>query len=93
MDSATVKLCSGDGFSFIVAKHVAEQSPTIKNMLDTTRGAGDAAAFAEALTSEIRLPEIKGKVLEKVCQYLVYKHRYADADSADASVPEFKFDV
>ncbi|KAJ1662838.1 elongin C [Coemansia sp. RSA 1646] len=88
----TVKLTSGDGFTFIIAKQVAENSPTIKNMLDLSRGA-DTAAFTEALTNEISFPEIKGKVLERVCQYLVYKHRYAGADASDACVPEFRFDL
>ncbi|KAJ2549811.1 elongin C [Coemansia sp. RSA 1933] len=93
----TVKLKSGDGFTFIVAKQVAEQSPTIRNMLDVSRGDSNddttAAVFTEALTGEISFPEIKGKVLEKVCQYLVYKSRYSSSDASDASVPEFKFEL
>ncbi|KAJ2769288.1 elongin C [Coemansia nantahalensis] len=88
-----VKLTSGDGFSFIVPKLVAEQSPTLKNILDTSRGgvSGDGA-FTEALTNQVHLPEIRGKALEKVCQYLFYKYRYADEDES-GSVPEFAFDV
>ncbi|KAJ2002071.1 elongin C [Coemansia thaxteri] len=86
--ATTVKLASGDGFAFIVDKAVAEQSPTIKNMLDVTRG----GAFTEALTNQISFPEIKGKVLEKVCQYLIYKYRYA-AEGSTERVPEFKFDL
>ncbi|KAJ2692442.1 hypothetical protein H4218_006348, partial [Coemansia sp. IMI 209128] len=55
--STTVKLVSGDGFTFVIDKHVAEHSPTIKNMLDVSHG----GAFTEALTNEIKFPEIKGK--------------------------------
>ncbi|KAJ2715603.1 elongin C [Coemansia spiralis] len=91
--STIVKLVSGDGFSFIVPKLVAEQSPTLRNILDTSRGgfSGDAA-FTEALTNQVHLPEIRGKALERVCQYLFYKYRYADEDSSEL-VPEFDFEV
>ncbi|KAJ1642466.1 elongin C [Coemansia erecta] len=92
-----VKLLSGDGFSFILDKKVAEQSATIRNMLDMTRSVsrGDtqaASMFTEALTNEIKFPEIKGKILEKLCQYLIYKHRYSDEESSER-VPEFDFDL
>ncbi|KAJ1889282.1 hypothetical protein LPJ66_008117, partial [Kickxella alabastrina] len=63
-----VRLLSGDNFSFIIDKRVAEQSATIRNMLDMTRGnehSSSAAMFTEALTNEIKFPDIKGKVLEK----------------------------
>ncbi|KAI8318666.1 POZ domain-containing protein [Martensiomyces pterosporus] len=83
----TVRLLSGDGFAFIIDKCVAEQSSTIKNMLDMSTG-----GFTEALTNEIKFPEIKGQILEKVCQYLFYKYRYADEGSSER-VPEFKFDL
>ncbi|KAJ2890897.1 elongin C [Coemansia aciculifera] len=83
-----VKLISGDGFEFVLDKQVAEHSPTIKNMLDTSHG----AAFTEALTNQVKFPEIKGKVLEKVCQYLYYKHRYA-AEGATDRVPAFPIDL
>ncbi|KAJ1948967.1 elongin C [Linderina pennispora] len=86
-ESPTVKLTSGDGFSFIIDKAVAKQSATIMNMLDMSTG-----GFTEALTNEIRFPEIKGQVLEKVCQYLFYKYRYAD-EGATERVPDFEFDL
>ncbi|KAJ2374350.1 elongin C [Coemansia sp. RSA 2607] len=91
-ESSAVRLVSGDGFSFIVPRSVAEQSATIRNMLDTTRSAslGSTAVFTEALTGEVTFPDIKGKILEKVCQYLLYKKRFAnDADS----IPDFQFDL
>ncbi|KAJ1720453.1 elongin C [Coemansia erecta] len=92
-DSTAVRLVSGDGFSFIVDRSVAEQSATIRNMLDMTRstslGSG-AAMFTEALTSEVTFPEIKGKILEKVCQYLLYKKRFANEGE---NIPEFGFDL
>ncbi|KAJ1833222.1 hypothetical protein LPJ63_002936 [Coemansia sp. RSA 2711] len=93
MASPFVRLVSGDGFSFVVATEVAEQSPTLKSMLDTTRGGVDSdMAFAEALTRQIRLPEIRGRALEKVCEYLFFKYRFADEGASDR-VPEFDFDV
>ncbi|KAJ2655495.1 hypothetical protein IWW48_005497 [Coemansia sp. RSA 1200] len=91
-EPGTVKLTSGDGFSFIVPKSVADHSPTIRNMLQMSRGSNDVVGFTEALTNEIRFPEIKGGVLEKVCQYLIYKHRYVNSPAAE-NVPEFKFDL
>ncbi|KAJ1806462.1 hypothetical protein LPJ75_005049, partial [Coemansia sp. RSA 2598] len=53
-----VRLLSGDGFSIILDKKVAEQSATIRNMLDMTRSVNHdpqaSAMFTEALTNEIR---------------------------------------
>ncbi|PIA13627.1 transcription elongation factor B polypeptide 1 [Coemansia reversa NRRL 1564] len=93
-DSDTlVKLTSGDGFDFIISKNIAEQSPTLKNMLEISRGGiSNDMAFTEALTNQIRLPEIRGKTLEKVCQYLFYKYRFADEGASDR-VPDFGFDI
>ncbi|KAJ2355016.1 elongin C, partial [Coemansia sp. RSA 2618] len=91
--STAVKLISGDGFSFIIDKVVDEQSPTLKNMLDTSRGgiSGDVM-FTEALSNQIQLPEIRGSTLEKVCQYLFYKYQFVDEGASDR-VPEFDFDI
>ncbi|KAJ2807418.1 elongin C [Coemansia guatemalensis] len=88
-----VKLISGDGFGFIISKQVAEQSPTLRNMLEISRGGvSNDVAFTEALTNQIRLPEIRGKTLEKVCQYLFYKYRFADEGASDR-VPDFAFEI
>ncbi|KAJ2850511.1 hypothetical protein IWW36_001828 [Coemansia brasiliensis] len=89
--SSLVRLLSGDGFSFVISKKAADMSPTLKNMLEMTRGGTDVA-FSEALSSQIQLPEIRGKVLERVCQYLIYKYRYSDEGASDR-VPDFEFDV
>ncbi|KAJ2160592.1 elongin C [Coemansia sp. RSA 552] len=90
-EASYVKLISGDEFKFVLSKEVAGQSPTLRNMLDMSRG-GTKVGFAEALSNEIRLPEIRGKTLEKICQYLIYKHRFASEGASDR-VPEFDFDV
>ncbi|KAJ2720969.1 elongin C [Coemansia sp. Benny D115] len=91
----SVRLVSGDGFAFIVSRDVAEQSATIRNMLDMSRSTSQhAAAFTEALTNEIKFPEIRGQVLEKVIQYLTYKRRYsAENEGAAEHIPEFGFDI
>lgn len=87
-----VKLVSGDGFSIILDRAVAIQSSTIKSILDTTRNndSSEGMVFAEALKNEISFPEIKGKVLDKVCQYLTYKHRYS---LLSTELPAFPFDL
>ncbi|KAJ1963721.1 elongin C [Dipsacomyces acuminosporus] len=87
VENITESKMRGDGYSFILDKVIAEQSSTIKNMLDMSTG-----GFTEALTNEITFPEIKGQILEKVCQYLFYKYRYADEGSSER-VPDFDFDV
>ncbi|KAJ2250915.1 hypothetical protein IWW49_001894 [Coemansia sp. RSA 1797] len=64
--TTAVKLISGNGFCFIIDKEVAEQSPTLKYTIDTSRGGIDSdVAFAEALTNQIQLPEIRGRALDK----------------------------
>ncbi len=67
----TVRLISKDGFQFVIDSKAACVSKTIKNML-SSRG-----SFEET-DGTIRLAEISGTVLEKVCQYFYFKLRHAN---------------
>lgn len=52
---------------------------------------GDAftGGFAEAETLTARLNQIRGVVLEKVVEYLVWKQKYNDS-TADVDIPHFQ---
>eukprot|EP00160_Parvularia_atlantis_P014542 Unigene3684_Nuclearia_a/m.11235 Unigene3684_Nuclearia_a/g.11235 ORF Unigene3684_Nuclearia_a/g.11235 Unigene3684_Nuclearia_a/m.11235 type:complete len:107 (-) Unigene3684_Nuclearia_a:1353-1673(-) len=78
-----VKLISYDNFVFIVDKKVAMQSGTIRTMLS---GSGQ---FTESLNNEITFRNISSPILEKVCQYLYYHHRYSAPTSTERDIPEF----
>lgn len=60
-DEDTVKLQSQDGQSFEVAVSVARMSETVKNLLDDI-----------GTTDAIPLPNVSGKILEKVITYCKY---------------------
>lgn len=77
--SDTVRLVSQDGFAFVLDRDCALGSMTIKNMLSAQLG------FSESVTSEIRFGEIRGRVLDKVCQYLCYKHKFQGRPASDAA--------
>lgn len=77
----TIKLISQDGFEFIIEKDAALGSNTIKSMISAKLG------FSESLTNEIHFSEIRGIILDKVCQYLCYKYKYETTNSID--LPEF----
>jgi elongin-C len=71
MDSKSmIKLVSAEGHEFYVHKKCAMVSGTIKVML--------AGQFAES-RGEIKFPEISGRILEKLIQYLYYKVRYTNS--------------
>eukprot|EP00658_Telonema_sp_P-2_P036287 TRINITY_DN26283_c0_g1_i2.p1 TRINITY_DN26283_c0_g1~~TRINITY_DN26283_c0_g1_i2.p1 ORF type:complete len:137 (+),score=60.75 TRINITY_DN26283_c0_g1_i2:131-541(+) len=80
---AMVKLVSGDGMEFLVEREAAMVSGTIKNMLSSP------GMFVEA-SGEIKFPEIKAEVLEKVCQYMFYKLKYTN--STQPQIPEFEIE-
>lgn len=42
--------------------------------------------FTESIQNEIFFREIRGVILEKVCQYLVYKNKYQNSTT---EIPEF----
>ncbi|KAI8053820.1 BTB/POZ protein [Syncephalis plumigaleata] len=74
IESDTVKLISSDGKVFTVKREAAMCSGTIKNML----------------SGEGNFPEIKSDILQQVCEYLEYKHKYS---SHTENIPEFHIDV
>lgn len=63
-----VRLESGDGFSFTVDAEYARISTVIDVML--------SSSFRESHTRIIRLPHVRGRVLELVCQYFYYVARF-----------------
>lgn len=70
-----VTLVSSDEQSFKVEKKVAEMSVTIKDMIeDTAHMMND---------QEIPLPNVTGKILEKVIQYCKYHHENPTTVSED----------
>lgn len=75
-----VKLISSDGYEFIIKREYVLTSGTIKAMLS---GPGQ---FSENETNEINFREIPSHVLQKVCQYFVYKVRYTNSST---EIPEF----
>ncbi|RKP08389.1 BTB/POZ protein [Thamnocephalis sphaerospora] len=79
-----VRLISSDGKVFSVRREVAFGSGTIRNMLS---GEG---YFSEALSNEVNFPEIRGEILQKVCDYLEYKHEHKQHTR---DIPEFPVDV
>ncbi|XP_055630339.1 elongin-C-like [Toxorhynchites rutilus septentrionalis] len=79
-DSEFIKLVSAEGDEFIVKREHAFLSDIIQAMLS---GPGQ---FAESETNTIHFREISSPILEKVCQYLEYKHRYMNSSN---SAPEF----
>ncbi|KAJ1930231.1 elongin C [Tieghemiomyces parasiticus] len=75
-----VKLISNDGFVCYLPKPVACGSGTIRSLLSSSED------FMEARTNELTFQVIRGPILEKVCQYLFYKHKY---DQTWTDIPEF----
>ena len=69
-----VKLVSSDDQEFEVEKKVAEMSVTIKNMLED---------MAEMADQPIPLPNVTGKILEKVITYCKYHDEHPTAVSED----------
>ncbi|RHZ68239.1 hypothetical protein Glove_296g36 [Diversispora epigaea] len=67
-----VKLISSDGFEFIILRNAAIISGTIRNMLSSGQ-------FIESKLNQIHFRDINAVLLEKVCQYLYYKHRYTNS--------------
>ncbi|EPX71353.1 elongin C [Schizosaccharomyces octosporus yFS286] len=78
MSEEYVKLISSDGFEFVLRKDIACISGTIKAILNE-------GVFAEAQNNECTFPDIRGSLLEKVCEYLHYNYRYKNQQD----VPKF----
>ena len=83
-DPEWVTLVSEDDFRFILDYRCAISSGTIKTMLSTSEGGG----FAEAQSNTVSL-QIRGEVLEKVIEYLMWKTKYSDASST-VDIPDFQ---
>ena len=83
-DPEWVTLVSEDDFRFILDYRCAISSGTIKTMLSTGEGGG----FAEAQSNTVSL-QIRGEVLEKVIEYLMWKTKYSDASST-VDIPDFQ---
>ena len=79
-DAQYVKLISSDGHEFVVKRHYALTSGTIKAMLS---GPGQ---FSENETNEVHFREIPSHILAKVCMYFFYKVRYTNSST---EIPEF----
>ncbi|KAJ1659529.1 elongin C [Dispira simplex] len=79
-DLTYIKLISNDDYVFHVHKYVAKGSGAIRNLL------GGSGQFVESKTNEFTFRDIRGPILEKVCQYLYYKYKY---DGLWTEIPEF----
>ncbi|PWN31759.1 POZ domain-containing protein, partial [Meira miltonrushii] len=78
-----VTLISKDNYQFVIDKRFALRSIFIRNMeLPFENG------FAEAQTSIVKFPNIRGIILEKVVEYLCWNARYFDAKDVD--IPDFQ---
>ncbi|KAF2463398.1 POZ domain-containing protein [Lindgomyces ingoldianus] len=77
-----VTLESSDGFEFKVLRSAACLAGTIKKALDPSYG------FREESEGRIKLATINGVTLEKVCEYLYYHQKHAEAkDVPDMEIP------
>ncbi|RKP39300.1 BTB/POZ protein [Dimargaris cristalligena] len=79
-DQSYIRLVSNDGFVMHIHKSVAKGSGAVRNLL------ASSGQFMESKTNEFAFRDIRGPILEKVCQYLYYKHKY---DQTWTDVPEF----
>jgi len=80
-DKTYVKLVSADGPEFFIERRIALQVDTMKAMLEGN--------FRESEEGVIRFPDIAGKTLEKIIQYLHYKDKYSNST---ARIPEFQIE-
>ncbi|RPA86742.1 POZ domain-containing protein [Ascobolus immersus RN42] len=62
---------SNDGFEYVVIKSYAlEASKMLKGMLDKE------SPFIEAQENRVRITDFTGSVIEQICLYFYYKHKY-----------------
>lgn len=66
-----IRLVSGDGFQYTIEAQYAMVSAVIQAMMSTS--------FKESTTRIVHLPHVKGRVLERICQYFYYIPRYRSA--------------
>eukprot|EP00397_Hematodinium_sp_SG-2012_P068390 GEMP01110776.1.p1 GENE.GEMP01110776.1~~GEMP01110776.1.p1 ORF type:complete len:116 (+),score=15.69 GEMP01110776.1:42-350(+) len=74
-----ISIYSSDGHEFLIDEKIALECETFKKML-----AQDS--MKEGQCREIRLNNVRAKLLEKVIEYLYFKHRYTDSTD---TIPEF----
>lgn len=74
-DAACVHIMSCDGYTFVVPREVAYQSPVIKGLVEAApaRRRGDGCwtdDYTYGKAPEVRLETITGRILDLVLQYL-----------------------
>ena len=82
-EANTVRLESSDGQVFEVARAVIEMSQTVKHMLEDLESESGTA---------IPLPNVTGKILEKVITYCRFHHEHPDATPSDDKKDEKRTD-
>ncbi|OAF71439.1 hypothetical protein A3Q56_00785 [Intoshia linei] len=75
-----VRLVSNDDHEFFIKSRYASTSSTIKSILSC------AANIEDNQSNQIFLKEIPSHILIKVCQYFMYKIKYAECAG---DIPEF----
>ncbi|XP_051130671.1 uncharacterized protein LOC127251123 [Andrographis paniculata] len=84
----TLKLISAEGFEFIVDEEAAMVSQVIHSML-TSPG-----CFAEKERREVKFPEIRTTILEKICQYFYWSLQYASGKETEFHIePELTLEL
>ncbi|KAF0992321.1 hypothetical protein HZS_1596 [Henneguya salminicola] len=76
-----VILESNDGYQFFIKEEYTSNSGTIKSMLESQ------GPFIDNKSRTIQFNDIPGHILEKVCEYFLYKHHYSTRSSE--VIPEF----
>eukprot|EP00919_Chromeraceae_sp_WS-2016_P015698 GHVR01037165.1.p1 GENE.GHVR01037165.1~~GHVR01037165.1.p1 ORF type:complete len:125 (+),score=13.93 GHVR01037165.1:27-401(+) len=77
-----LKLTSGDAHEFFCDKEIAMQCEVIKTM--------HAEELEEGRNGSVTFPQIDGRLLEKVIEYLYWKFKYTDCQKQP--IPEFDID-
>jgi transcription elongation factor B subunit 1 len=76
-----VTLISSDGYSYVISREAAMVSGTLSGMLGSS-------SFEEARSGKVRLVNMNGVLLEKICEYLCYNLKYRNkSDVPDFDVP------
>ncbi|OCH84078.1 POZ domain-containing protein [Obba rivulosa] len=82
-DNDWVRLISADGYSFLVRRHVACRSGTLKNMLSME------SSFSEAVSNTCTMKDERGAVVERLCEYLQFKAIYDNGSLKKEELPDF----
>uniref|UniRef100_A0A7S1BC12 Elongin-C n=1 Tax=Corethron hystrix TaxID=216773 RepID=A0A7S1BC12_9STRA len=85
-----IKIISSEGHSFFLPRAVAcAGSTTLAAMLRGGEDEDDTYSFMEGREGVVRLPDIRSRIVEKVCQYLLYKEQYAHSTG---TIPTFEIE-